>query len=112
MYQDLSKRHDWPVKKATVYLPIKIKANSKRISGISLSPLEALNKDSGAASQTLLIEIKLRLRRRQHLIAKSAGLFQGPSKTVKNSAIKDDFCPETYDRSRLFFLHKMHSIVI
>ena len=62
-----------------------MKANSKRISGNSLSPLGALNKDIGAASQTLLIEIKLRLRRRQHLIAKrakSAGLFQGPSATV------------------------------
>ena len=28
MYQDLSTRHDWPVKKAIVNLPIKLKENS------------------------------------------------------------------------------------
>ena len=38
MYQDLSKRHDWPVKKAMVHLPISLKGNSERISGNSLSP--------------------------------------------------------------------------
>ena len=40
-YQNLSMRHDWPVKKAFVDLPIKIKGNSKRIYGNSLSPLAA-----------------------------------------------------------------------
>ena len=38
MYQDLSTRHDWPVKKAIVDLSIKMKGNSKRTSGNSLSP--------------------------------------------------------------------------
>ena len=36
-YQDLSKRHDWPVKKAMVHLPISLQGNSERISGNSLS---------------------------------------------------------------------------
>jgi len=45
VYQDLSTRHDWPVKKAIVNLPIRLKGNSKRISGNSLIPLGALNKD-------------------------------------------------------------------
>ena len=31
--QDLSTRHDWPVKNATVDLPISLKENSKSISG-------------------------------------------------------------------------------
>ena len=83
-----------------------MKANSKRTSGISLSPLGAQSNHIGAASQTLLVEIKLRLRRRQ------CGIIKGAYATVKNNAVKDDFCPEAYDRSRLFFLHKMHSIVI
>ena len=54
MYQDLSTRHDWPVKKAIVDLPIDMKENSRRPSGNSLSPPGAQNKDFGAASQTLL----------------------------------------------------------
>ena len=62
MYQDLSKRHDWPVKKGIVDLPIRMKGNSKRISGNSLSPLRAQNKDLGVASRTLLTEVKLRLQ--------------------------------------------------
>ena len=64
MYQNLSTRHDWPVKNAMVDLPIKMKENSKRSYGNSLSPLEPQNKDIGAALQTLLIEIELRLQRR------------------------------------------------
>ena len=71
MYQDLSTRHDWPVKKDMLDLPIRMKGNSKRIFGDSLSQLEAQNKYLGAASQTLLTEVKLRLRRR----LKSRGLF-------------------------------------
>ena len=63
MYQDLSTRHDWPVKKAIVDLPIRLKGNSKHTSGNSLSPLETQNKDIGAASKTLalLTGVKLRL---------------------------------------------------
>ena len=64
MYQDLSARHDWPVKKFIVDLPIRIIGNWKRISGNSLSPLRAQNKDIGAASQTLLAGVKFRLRGR------------------------------------------------
>ena len=64
VYQDLSTCHDWPVKKAIVNLPIKIKGNSKRTSGNSLNPLGAQNKDLGTASQTLQNEVKFSLRRR------------------------------------------------
>ena len=65
MYQDLSTRHDWPVKKAIVDLPIKMKGNSKRTSGNSLSPLGAQTTRISVASQTLLTEVKIRgLRRR------------------------------------------------
>ena len=46
VYQDLSTRHDWPVKKDMLDLPIRMKGNSKRIFGDSLSPLEAQNKVS------------------------------------------------------------------
>ena len=41
VYQDLSTRHDWPVQKAILDLPVRLKGNSKRPPGISLSPLEA-----------------------------------------------------------------------
>ena len=64
MYQNLSTRHDYPVKNAMVDLPMKLKENSKRSSGNSLSSLGAQNKDIGTALQTLLIETKLRLQRR------------------------------------------------
>ena len=64
MYQDLSTRHDWPVKKTIVDLPIRIKGNSKRSSGNSLSPLGAQNKDISAASQTFLTGVRWRLQRR------------------------------------------------
>ena len=46
--------YDWPVKKAVVNLPIRLKGNSKHISGNSSSPLGTQNKDFSAASQTLL----------------------------------------------------------
>ena len=49
MYQDLSTRHDWTLKKAIVHLPISLKGNSKRISGNSLSSLGAQNKNLGSA---------------------------------------------------------------
>ena len=64
MYQDLSTGHDWPVKKAIVNLPIRLKGNSKRNSDNSLSPLEALCMDFKATSQTLLTRVILRLGRR------------------------------------------------
>ena len=54
VYQDLSTCHDWPVKKAIVNLSIRMKGNSKRTSGNSLSLPGAQNKDLGAALQTLL----------------------------------------------------------
>ena len=54
-------RHDLPVEEVIVHLPIRMKENSKRTSGNSLSPLGSQNKDIGASSQTLLTEVKLRL---------------------------------------------------
>ena len=66
MYQDLTTRYDWSVEKAIVHLPIRLKGNSKRISGNSLSPLGAQNKDMGAASPMLLTGVELRMRRRLH----------------------------------------------
>ena len=42
-------RHDWPVKKGIVNLPIRMRENLKRSSG--------QNKDLGTASQTLLTEV-------------------------------------------------------
>ena len=68
VYQDLSTRHDWIVKKAIVDLPIRLKGNLKRISGKLLSPLGAENNDVGAASQTLLTGVRLRLRRRLNIL--------------------------------------------
>ena len=64
MYPDLSRCHDWPVKKVIVPLPIRMEGNSKRTSGNSLNPLGAQNKDVGTASRTILTEVKLRLPRR------------------------------------------------
>ena len=63
VYQDLRTRHDWPLKKAIVDLPIGLKGNSKRTSGNSLSLLGSQKTDLGATSQTLLTEIKLRMPR-------------------------------------------------
>ena len=54
--------------KALWIFPIRIKGNSKRISGNSLNPLEAQNKELGVASQTLLTEAELSLRRRLPLV--------------------------------------------
>ena len=58
----------WRTLKGLVDLPIRIKGNSKRISGNSLNPLEAQNKELGVASQTLLTEAELSLRRRLPLV--------------------------------------------
>ena len=54
-------RHDWPVNKAIVDLPISLRGNSKGSVGNSSSLMGAPNKDIGAASQTLLIEVKISL---------------------------------------------------
>ena len=62
VYQDLSMCHDWPVKKAIVDLPIRMKRNSKHSSGSLLSLLRAQNKDLGTALQTTLTRVKLHLR--------------------------------------------------
>ena len=59
MYPDLSTRHDWPVKNDIVNLPIREKRNLKRISGNSLRPLRAQNKDISAALWTLLTGVKV-----------------------------------------------------
>ena len=57
VYQDVTTRHNRPVKKAIVNLPIMMKGNS-------WSPLGTRNKDIGSSSQMLLTKVKLRLRRR------------------------------------------------
>ena len=61
MYQDLSMCHDWLVKKAMVYLPIKMNGNSKHTSGNLLSPLGAESKDIHTALQMLLTKVYLHL---------------------------------------------------
>ena len=61
LHQDLSTRHDWPLKKAIVDLPIRMKGNLTRTSDNSLNPVGGQNKDIGAVSQTLLTEVKLHL---------------------------------------------------
>ena len=58
----MGKCHDWPVKDAFVYLPIRLKGNLKRISGDLLSLLGAQNKDISAASQILLTGVRLHLQ--------------------------------------------------
>lgn len=62
VYPHLIKRHDWPVK--TFNWQIRLKGNSKLFSGNSLGPLRDSNKGLGAAWQTLLAWIGLRLQRR------------------------------------------------
>ena len=61
VYQDLSMRYDWPVKKAIVDFLIRLKRNSKHILSNSLTPGNQ-NKDIGADSKTYVTGIKLRLR--------------------------------------------------
>ena len=58
MYLDVSTYYDWSVKKTIVDLLMRLKGNSEFISGNSLSPLGAQNKDFGAASQVLLTRVK------------------------------------------------------
>ena len=59
MYEDLSMRHDWPVKNAIINLQIRMKGNLKRTSSNSLNPSGAQNRDLGAASQMLPSELRL-----------------------------------------------------
>ena len=63
-------------------MPISMEGNSKRTSGNSFTPLGAQNKDIGAASQTLLTRVKLRLRRRLHFM-----LYRGKSHMGKMSQL-------------------------
>ena len=44
MYQDLSMRHDWPVKKAIVNLPIRLKGNLKCM---SVNSIESVGVEHG-----------------------------------------------------------------
>ena len=59
--QDLSTRHDWLVENAIVDLPIRLRGNSKLTFGNSLSLQGARSKNIGAASQTLITGVKVRL---------------------------------------------------
>ena len=85
--------YDWPVKNAIVDLPIGLKENSKGISGNSLRPLEAQNKDISGASQTLLTRVRLRLVGRGDWLGNPANIkvenngavgYVGSSLTVHN----------------------------
>ena len=79
MYQDLSMRYDWPVKRAIADFRIRLKRNSKHISSNSLTPLRAQSKDIGADSKTQVTGIKLRL---QHSKAQVSISFQDKLKKV------------------------------
>ena len=59
MYQDLTTHHDWPIKKAIVDLPIRLKGNWKPNSSNLLSLLGAQSKDLSTASQMLLTRVRL-----------------------------------------------------
>ena len=52
-------RHDWPVKKAIVDWPIRLKGNSKHISGNSFSPLGAQDKDISTSSYASHLQHRL-----------------------------------------------------
>ena len=58
--------HDWPVRKAIVDLPIRMKGNSKHtfINSLSLGGTQNKNKDHNAALQMLLTKVKLFLQYR------------------------------------------------
>ena len=66
------------IKNPIVDLPIKMKENSKRTIGNSLSPWGAQDKGMGAASQTLLTEVKLRLQSRLGLVEDTITLLCDP----------------------------------
>ena len=58
VYQDLSTCHDWSIRKAIVYLPIRLQRNLKHISANLLRQLGARNKDVIAALQVLLTRVR------------------------------------------------------
>ena len=60
--------HHWPVKKAIVNLPIRLKGNSKLRYGKTLSLLGPQNKDLGTALQMLLVSVRTHL---QHKLLKT-----------------------------------------
>ena len=65
VFQDLRTRYDWPVKKAFVDWPIRLKGNTKRISGKSMSPLWAQTRISALLRRRCwpkLNHVDLRLR--------------------------------------------------
>ena len=57
LYQDLTMCHHWPVKKAIVDLPIRLKGNSNLRYGNSLSLMGPQNKDLGTSLQILLFGV-------------------------------------------------------
>ena len=61
---------------------MRIKGNSKRTPGDSFSPFGAENKDLGAASQTLLTKVRLRLQCRLLFISVNLTLFFKEKKTA------------------------------
>ena len=97
VFQDLSTCHDWPVNKAIINLPIRLKGNLKRISSNSLSPL-AQNKDIGTASQKLLNGVRWRLWRMRSYTGKfryhTSTVFS--IKTWQALALKGIFCVNAY----------------
>ena len=79
--------HDWPVKKAIVDLPIRMKGNSNCISGNSLSSLAAQNKDVSAVLQMLLItgfKLHLQCRLTCELIWKREAVVREGSKRCRS----------------------------
>lgn len=64
VYEDLSARHDLPVKEAIVDLPIRLEGNLKRISGSPLSPWRTQKQGSRRCCADVTIRVNLRLRPR------------------------------------------------
>ena len=92
------------LKKPIVDLSIRLKGNS----GNSLSPL-VQNKDLDAASQTLLTEVKLRLRRRLLLYKSPPQTFLElgfitRSLPTNASRSPKNVCGEGYSRTNPFFV--------
>ena len=64
-----------------------LKKNSKRTSGNSLSILGAHSKDLGAASQTSLTEVRLRLRRRRIFLTLGEKQYVNLAKAKREASI-------------------------
>ena len=56
--------HHWPVKKAIVDLPVRLKGNSKLRYSNSLSLFRPQNKDLGTALQMLLVGVRTHLQQK------------------------------------------------